>query len=317
MASVTQTLGAEGTGDAVVFSLAPPQPQPREQALALLLTGRARPGEPAVAEFLDFAQSQGLPLDQLWCATEHGKIVGSTLIVPSAGRTGMIFVWPITHKQTIPLATELVRRALAAQDASQMTLVQALLDPHQQFEQMSLSEAGFTPLAHLVYMHRRADLPPAAMQLPPGVTAVRWSEQNRGLFADAILASYEQTLDCPGLLGLRHIDDIIAGHMATGRFVPELWLALVHEGKPVGVLLLNSVPQRNAVEVVYLGIARAWRRRGIARQLMRSALGMTRQQGATTLILAVDDRNAPAVELYRSLGFHATARKLAMIYTLA
>ena len=36
------------------------------------------------------------------------------------------------------------------------------------------------------------------------------ADDGRDRFAAAILASYRQTLDCPGLLGLRDIDDIIA-----------------------------------------------------------------------------------------------------------
>ena len=99
--------------------------------------------------------------------------------------------------------------------------------------------------------------------------------------------------------------------------MPELWMALVYEGKAIALQLLNMVPQRNALEVVYLGIARPWRRRGLARKLMLAGLGMAHQHGATSVILAVDDRNVPAVELYRSLSFASTARKLAMIFTLA
>ena len=42
---------------------------------------------------------------------------------------------------------------------------------------------------------------------------------------------------------------------------------------------------------------------------------MARQHGAEDMILAVDDQNAPAMELYRGLGFVATLRKLALIHT--
>ncbi|MEM6393681.1 MAG: GNAT family N-acetyltransferase [Planctomycetota bacterium] len=66
-------------------------------------------------------------------------------------------------------------------------------------------------------------------------------------------------------------------------------------------------------ELVYLGVAKRFRGRGLAGRLLRHGMARVHARGGKRLLLAVDDRNEPAVSLYRSLGFRATARKLAMI----
>jgi ribosomal protein S18 acetylase RimI-like enzyme len=228
----------------------------------------------------------------------------------------MVFVSPMTGSATQPIVVALGQAVCAAQDRDRMTMLQALLDPPQHREAKALTAAGFERLSELIYMQRPADAPEAPLQLDGSFELLHWSDQHRGHFADAILASYEQTLDCPGLVGLRDIDDIIAGHMATGEFRPKLWFAVRCDDQPVAVMLLNVVPRRQSMELVYLGIASGWRGRGIGRRLLTHGLGLAGGQGATNIILAVDQGNRPALRLYRSLRFTSTTRKLAMIYNL-
>jgi len=142
------------------------------------------------------------------------------------------------------------------------------------------------------------------------------AEQNRQLFADAIGVSYEQTMDCPGLVGLRTMDDIIAGHQATGVFDPDIWFAISSGDEPVGVMLLNAVPQRSALELVYLGIGPKWRGKGLARVLLKHAITVANRRLLPHFTLAVDQTNAPALKLYRSLQFVETGRKHAKLLSL-
>jgi mycothiol synthase len=78
-------------------------------------------------------------------------------------------------------------------------------------------------------------------------------------------------------------------------------------------MLLNPVLNRQSMEVVYLGLARPWRRQGLGRKLMMHAISLARQERIKSLILAVDENNRPAVRLYESLQFTPTARKQAMV----
>jgi ribosomal protein S18 acetylase RimI-like enzyme len=61
---------------------------------------------------------------------------------------------------------------------------------------------------------------------------------------------------------------------------------------------LGAFPEVNA-----LGVATAYRRRGVARALMEAAAGTAVSMGGTRLGLAVEPDNEPAVGLYRALGF--------------
>lgn len=288
----------------------------RRDAMSLLRTGQVSSRALAVQEFLGLAGGEQLSLEQLWVARRQEGPFASSLIVPCAGRTAMIFASPLASLNAVPVSTELIRTACQALDKQNVRMVQALLEPNQTLEIQAFTGAAFIKLAHLLYLRRKPIRTTAPLDLGKDVEVLHWNESHRDLFADAILASYERTLDCPGLLGLRDADDIIRGHMASGRFDPQLWYALHCRNEPIGVMLLSLVPQRNAMELVYLGVALKYRGRGLARKLVEHALGVAKHSGVSNLILAVDEQNIAAVSLYRSMKFVPNARKLAMILTL-
>ena len=78
------------------------------------------------------------------------------------------------------------------------------------------------------------------------------------------MESYQQSLDCPLLNGLREIGDVIAGHQASGEFNPRFWFVLSERDMPRGVVLLNRVPRTDTAELVYFGLAPAARGAGWA-----------------------------------------------------
>ena len=316
MATLTPTFAAAQQPEDVTYRRVPPLR--REEALALLLTGAVGGSRSVVEQFLNFVTDQSMSLDHLWGAyrAESGTLLASTLLVHCAGRTAMTFVSPPQKDVHANIVGGLVQAACASQDPLRVRLVQGLLDAGQFREVEALTAAHFTKLAHLVYM-QRVSLPALEpLRIDPGIEVLRWHPDLRQMFCETILASYEDTADCPGLLGVREIDDILDGHMATGEFDPKLWMILRAAGKPVGVMLLNPVLQRQAMELVYLGLAKNWRGQGIGRQLLLHGLGLTRQERIKQVILAVDEANTAAMQLYRSMKFTPTARKLAMIWQL-
>lgn len=313
----------------------------RGWALGVLLTGEPNERNPAVDQFLEYSRGEGLALDELWLAwdtsaagsADRGPDTGdrgaaadastrprpaaATLIVPCPGRTAIQFLAPASAWASDATAAALFRHAALMQDPRRVRLIQALLEPEQPRARAALLAAGFEELAMLAYMRARANLAPHPLALEDDrLRVLHWAEPHREHFARAILASYEQTLDCPGLLGKREIQDIIAGHMAAGRFRPELWHAIYAGDEPVGVMLLNEVAANDALELVYLGLAPLWRGRGLAQRLVRYALGQAQRHGRSRMILAVDERNEPALGLYRKLGFRITGRKRAMVLSL-
>ncbi|GAB4192068.1 MAG: hypothetical protein Kow00105_06110 [Phycisphaeraceae bacterium] len=315
-------------------SLSPPQdmglnlrqPLEHEQrtALGLLLTGRPAPSDPAVGHFLDFVRAQGLSLNGLWTAFRETTPIVSALLIPGAGRTAVLFLSPVSSTDRAQALTALVCHIVDQTSAEDIRLIQSLLDPHQTLIQQALVDAGFIRLANLIYM-RRSSLGREIVATHPDqpiasggrvLKEYHWDESRRDLFARSIEASYIDTQDCPGLVGIRQIDDIIAGHMAVGRFDPALWTTWYADDEPAGVLLLNPMAERRELELVYLGLSPAFRGQGLGKALMYFALSRAKQLGFTGIHLAVDDANTPALRLYQHIGFRATGSKLAMIGVL-
>ena len=292
----------------------------RSRALALLLTGSENGDGEAVAQFLASAREQQINLDHLWIASGSDQsLTASLLLVPSAGKTAMVFLSPVTE-ESVDDAAHLAQACVKAQDPSKLRLVQSLLDSWQNHEATAFAKAGFGRLANLLYLQRSLDPAPSGeevrLETNGEFDVLRWGLTTRGRFEKAILASYENTRDCPGLVGLRSIDDVLASHRASGVFTPELWHCFWKDGEPVGVMLINLMTQRSSAELVYLGLSEKWRGKGLGKRLMLYAIALTSQRGCSTMMTAVDEENPPAVALYESLGFAPHARKLAMIHAL-
>lgn len=91
---------------------------------------------------------------------------------------------------------------------------------------------------------------------------------------------------------LRQFLDALADH-----------LFVVHDGDRLCGYLLATPPSEGQGCILTLGVAPGMRRQGLARHLMREALGKLRAEGARTARLAVKPGNDQAIALYKSLGF--------------
>lgn len=293
----------------------------RGVAMSLLLGG-GRGGSRSWAQDPQAPDDTPFGPNRWWIAQREGA-AAAALVTPCAGRTAMLFTTPVDGPQRRPLVRQLAR-TIGRELADAGVMAQALLDPAADDTASALLDAGFLDLATLAYLRRRTPPPDALdVPMPPPFADVRlvpWDERRRPLFERGILGSYRDTRDCPALVGLRTIDDILAGHRASGRFVPELWHVLLRgpgddaAAEVGGVMLINLLPERESAELVYLGIVPPWRGGGLARALLARALGWLRQRGVLSLMLAVDEANEPARRLYRSLGFEDIARKRALIH---
>lgn len=322
MASVTNLYPHASAGGEGLY-LGPASSSRRRSALALLLTGGPRENDPAVDHFEHFASEQGLDLSTLWIAAEKsgsGRMLGSVLLVPNHGRTAMLFVGQATGWTDTSAVVGLIQAVCDGPGRSGVSVIQSLIDPGQVIEGQVLERAGLDRLAKLIYMQRVIEPGEPRVGRPGRLgscdrpTVLTYSEATHGDFARAIEASYIDTLDCPGLVGMRQIDQIIAGHKGTGQFNPDDWVAYFDErGEPIAVLLLARVAQGNGMELVYLGVAKPHRGQGIGNTLMRYAVSESARVNGTRLFLAVDDRNDPAVSLYTRMGFRASTRKIAYV----
>lgn len=289
------------------------RPADRSEAIGLLAYATGITSQVRAEQFLTYAEQTGMSLEHLWGRYgPDGLLVDVVLLLPQVGRTGLVFMSRAKKKDVHGMA-QLVDVAVGHVPPSQVTLSQALLSPGEGLQRSALEMAGFDVLTTLCYMQLRVT-PRAPRPTPPdNVTLSCWAEDRREQFMAMLDASYEDTQDCPKLRGLRDTRDVLAGHMATGRFEPSLWTLVRVDDEPAGVMLLNPVPAAACVELVYLGLAAKFRGRKIGALLLRHGMWQCGQRGQPYLTLAVDEHNAPAMKLYRRFGFSRTSKKLAMI----
>jgi ribosomal-protein-alanine acetyltransferase len=88
----------------------------------------------------------------------------------------------------------------------------------------------------------------------------------------------------------------------------RVWVA-EDAGQVIGASAARTVADE--VEVLTLGVAPSWRRKGVGRSLMVTALSEAGQAGARRVFLEVRESNQGARAFYASLGFVETGRRRA------
>ena len=139
----------------------------------------------------------------------------------------------------------------------------------------ALLAAGFSHLAELLYMHRSA-YDPVPIQPIDQTTWLTLADTGEAAFADLIRRTYIDSLDCPGLTGMRTMQDVLDSHRGAGEFDPRGWYLLQHRGQPAGVLITVRTPLRTSLEVVYVGLVPAARGKGLGRLCMHRAIQRAR-----------------------------------------
>ncbi len=288
-------------------------PDQLQQALTHLLSYPGHVANPHhIASFQQSAAARRMDLTQMRIATRGPHVLYAICPVPLPGRTVMLLSGTPADPQQREAGDALLQQVVTDYQQTDNALLQVLVDPEDMAQIAMYRLAGFTQLAELVYLECPGR--PMPHKLPgDGWQLLTYSAQRHQLFAQAILASYEQTLDCPALSGLRSIDDVILGHKAAGEFEPRNWLVLMQEQKPAGVLILSRVPASDALELTYVGLARFARGRGIASELVKLAINRTAELGCTRLTTAADSLNTPALTMYIRAGMHRVGARLALI----
>lgn len=251
-------------------------------------------------------------LSGLWIAKRpvRERPIGAILSQRLAGRAVVLWppeINPVRDRDAI--AAMLIRGVLDASRADGAAIVQAVLDdtatPRNRFD---LTRGGLPHVTDLIYMRRDLDIPwkHPRRRKPPKLQWRGLDEGSEDLFRKTLGATYPGSLDMPELEGARTLDDVMASHRASGRFIPKLWRlgTLENQADPSAILILSPVPDRDAWEVVYLGLVPEARGRGLGAQTLAHARDLALQDGHPEAIdLAVDTRNAPALKLYESTGF--------------
>ncbi|MEC8558655.1 MAG: GNAT family N-acetyltransferase [Planctomycetota bacterium] len=296
------------------FRILKPGPTRRMAAIQRLLgSDRAR-----AERFLRFARDTGMSLDHVWCAfDELGAIRSTVLASMTPGRTAMLFLSPPGNREGVELGAEVIQHAFRGLAGAGTCLAQALVTPEELLEMQALERAGLRRIAILKYMEatlgRRERRP---VELPGGCSTRAYREEDESQIGKLLARTYVDTLDCPGLVGMRGESDILEGHKHSGIFRPDWWTILLEDGKPVGVCLVNESKTDRTAELVYLGIVPEARGRGLGRMLLARSLSVIAENTVKKVVLAVDESNAPALDMYRGAGFNDTIRRHAFVRKL-
>jgi [ribosomal protein S18]-alanine N-acetyltransferase len=108
------------------------------------------------------------------------------------------------------------------------------------------------------------------------------------------------------------MDDVLSAHRLAGGRPSTWWIAEV-DHVPAACVLVND--HTDSAEVVYLGVAPEYRRRGLARCMLDRAARAAAARGLASLTLAVDAANTPAMAAYAAAGFEETDRRIACFVT--
>lgn len=221
---------------------------------------------------------------------------------PVAGAGGL--VWPpvVACEEGEELEDSLIERGCSWLRQRGVRLAQCLLAPEERGLEKALLRNGFAAVTGLTYLRHEESL---SVEMLAETGKVSWETYNQEApseFHRTMERTYEQTLDCPEVNGLRSMEEVIQGHQAQGRFDARNWWMARRAGKPVGVLLLVE-QGRGEWEVAYMGVVPEARRQGIGRALLQHALCEARAAGVGCVHLSVDDRNEPARRLYEGMGF--------------
>lgn len=282
------------------------------------------------------APAHGIDLSMIFATTEPTSqgtdVRQACLVVPGAGRTAMVFLsepprggdWGTPEQAAAERAAciNLACEHLVRERPGLCAVAQALPEPKDAWALRACRAAGFRDVGTLLYLRRALGsntglVPegeaPAARFTTRSVAEVAEGDRD-GLLVRALERTYEGTLDCPELCGMRSTRDILASHRATGRFDPALWWLLMDESGPEGCVLLSRCPEQRSVELVYLGVSPAARGKGLMRWLFSHAIRKARPgSGGWSLTCAVDARNAPARKLYDAFGFQAFGERVALV----
>jgi ribosomal protein S18 acetylase RimI-like enzyme len=281
-------------------------------AIEQLLPSTSRSGD--ARKFMAFAHRNRVSLDWFWTIKGDDGLPGTcVLTIPSEGRTAMCFTSEVHDEASRRQLTCLVEHAMAFLEDQAIDLAQGLLIPEDNLGREAFLEARFQELATLQYMECETASHQNKPLIPDQLKLVTYEEAHRSDLATALEGSYLNTLDCPGLRGLRDIDDVINGHQSTGHFDPSLWTLAIHDDQPVGCVLINESTTGRQAELVYLGLSPQVRGKGYGNVLTRHAMWLAARERLHFLSLAVDLKNTPALTLYESLGFSVTNHRLAVI----
>jgi mycothiol synthase len=255
-----------------------------------------------VAKFL--AESTESPPAGLWVAYRNKRLVAAGLAQIQPGRTAVVSPPRLTRDEPQETAHTVLARVIAALTREGVQLAQALLETDQGPQSDLLRACGFPHVSNLLYLVSVDGAFPTSRPNDGLEFALDRADQPQRM-ARLVERTYQGSLDCPALDGVRQIADVLEGYRASGVFDPTRWIITRHRAEDIGCLLLTDHPRDHQWELVYMGVVPEARGHGWGVAMARYAQWLAREAGCKRLVLAVDAANWPAIATYAAAGFVA------------
>ncbi len=282
------------------------------EAAALVLSSVAPSQRREIARgLLDADDPTELADEPLFIARRAERLCGAAWGQRQSGNVALFWPPQLVPGEEPRVAAQLASAVVRVLDDTAIEMTQALLPASDAAIAATLEAVGFRHLAQLHYMSCEAERFPS--QPPRELEFEAYSGAERGRLMALVERTYEKTLDCVGLDGMRSIDEVITGYQGTGVYRPENWRIVRHAGRDVGVLLLAEHPPAGHWELMYMGLVPEARGRHWGGQITEFAKWRARGAGVERIVLAVDAANTPALRMYRTAGFELWDRRFVYV----
>ena len=238
--------------------------------------------------------------DGLFVATSLQGIVGAAWAQLTAGNTAVI--WP--PKLTNRTGVQLMKALAGFLSERSISLAQFLMSPATEISREILEAGELQKLARLAYLS--VDCQSVAGQRPESCLTFRPSaNDDPDRLGELLRRTYVGSQDCPQLDSVRNVADVITGYQAQGTYQPDRWFIVQQEDRDVGALILTVHEETGHWELVYMGLVPEVRGKGWGGDVLQFGMWQAKRGGAERLVLAVDEANQPALDMYEQAGFVA------------
>jgi ribosomal protein S18 acetylase RimI-like enzyme len=279
-------------------------------AIALALSDLAPSQRREVAStLLDAEDRADLANEPLFVVTRGVNLCGAAWGQRQSGNIAIFWPPRFVGQASLETSIRLSEAVLHELDATAIEMTQVLVSASDEEIVPVLEHVGFRRLAELFYMTCEASRFPQERPKGAEFSFTTYEGAQRARLMRIIDRTYEGTLDCVGLNGVRDVDNVVTGYQATGTYRPENWLIVSARGADIGVVLLADHPKAGHFELMYMGLVPEARGRGWGRQITQHAQWLANRADAQRIVLAVDSVNEPALRMYRSTGFEMWDRR--------
>lgn len=308
------------------FAAAPLELRPGVPSPALLRAAKARPANELAGQLSAVLRTvDQSPPRFVVLATATDSTTAAVLAECLPGRSAVVMAPQVTES----FGSEAERDQLAGQlllaldellRAQGVLLAQALTLNRQNPTTQHFQAAGYRCIGELLYLGSDLTASPkkqiARTPLRP-IELIPHSPADFERWIPLVDRTYEKTLDCPAVDGLRPTRDVLIGYRDVGVPRQDWWFIARHEGRDIGCLILADHRPATHAELVYMGLAPEVRGQGWGVYLAQQAREIATAGGAQHLVLSVDAANLPALRHYQAAGFQFWEQRTILVKTIA